>query len=326
MEHSIHISELIRNYSLVLAAAIGLPLAIWRSSTASKQANAAEKQAEISKKVADEQIFLDAIKLFESTNADVRIGAIHALQRIALINEEYYEDIIKVFCTFIRNNSNNQRKGKPYSYVRPDIDAVLDALRTRKIEFDDTKKRHIFLLNGSYLAGTKLTEINLSKANFEKSNLEFADLRRSDFSQCRFDHSKLTRAHFAGSNLFGASFRWADLTLAEFYNNDLDECSFHQAILIGTSFEDVKIESTERFIENLISSMIVYEDSILANHQDFHSNDKDTPTTFFQDKKDELCEYQFDSDLDLNTKFPDQIKVIRKGEYGFDLEFIEDKK
>ena len=77
-------STTIRNLGLVVAAAIGLPLAIWRSRVAERQAEAAQRQSETAfRSLLSDQFQKAAEMLGHPKSAAVRIGGINALARLA---------------------------------------------------------------------------------------------------------------------------------------------------------------------------------------------------------------------------------------------------
>ena len=77
-------STTLRNLGLILGAAIGLPIAIWRSTVAERQANAARRQSEIAmQNLLNDRFQKGAEMLGDADIGSVRIGGIHALARLA---------------------------------------------------------------------------------------------------------------------------------------------------------------------------------------------------------------------------------------------------
>ncbi|MGH7062891.1 MAG: hypothetical protein ACREET_02300 [Stellaceae bacterium] len=79
----IQISEVIRNYGLIVAAALGMVLAWWRSRASNRQAVAALQQAEVAQRNHVVEMFNRAIDQLGSEKLEVRLGAIYTLKRIS---------------------------------------------------------------------------------------------------------------------------------------------------------------------------------------------------------------------------------------------------
>lgn len=77
-------STTIRNLGLVVAAAVGLPLAVWRSVIAERQADAAQRQSETAfRSLLNDRFQKAAEMLGHPKSTAVRIGGINALARLA---------------------------------------------------------------------------------------------------------------------------------------------------------------------------------------------------------------------------------------------------
>ena len=93
-------SEQIRNLGLVLTALFGFPLILWRTSIANRQAITGEANH-----ISD--MFNKSIEQLGANNEgkpsiERRIGAIFALEKIAINNQDYYPQIIDVLCAYVR--------------------------------------------------------------------------------------------------------------------------------------------------------------------------------------------------------------------------------
>lgn len=76
-------STTLRNLGLMLAAAIGLPLAIWRSIVAERQTDAAYRQSDTAMQMLLNDRFQKAAEMLGNADVgSVRIGGIHTLTRI----------------------------------------------------------------------------------------------------------------------------------------------------------------------------------------------------------------------------------------------------
>ena len=109
-------STTLRNMGLLVAAAIGLPLAIWRSVIAERQAEAARRQSEIAmRNLLNERFQEGAAMLGNIDIGSVRIGGVHALARLASeYPEEFHLPVMQLFSAFVvdRTRSDAKEQGR----------------------------------------------------------------------------------------------------------------------------------------------------------------------------------------------------------------------
>ena len=96
-------STTLRNLGLILGAAIGLPIAIWRSIVAERQAEAAHRQSDSAMQILLNDRFQKAAEMLGNPDVEsVRIGGIHALARLA--NEypgSFHIPVMQLFSAFV---------------------------------------------------------------------------------------------------------------------------------------------------------------------------------------------------------------------------------
>ena len=85
-------SEEVRNFGLIAAAVIALPLAIWRS-------RVSERQAETGQRALLDERFSRAVSWLTSEDARVRTMAIEVLRQLANDYPEHYRDQVLVLVT-----------------------------------------------------------------------------------------------------------------------------------------------------------------------------------------------------------------------------------
>jgi hypothetical protein len=83
MEGWVVVSELVRNFGLLGAAVVGLILAGMRVAAANRQAQAALRQAELSRRDHVAELFNRAVGQLDDPKLQVRLGAIYTLRQIA---------------------------------------------------------------------------------------------------------------------------------------------------------------------------------------------------------------------------------------------------
>ena len=103
-------SETLRNIGLVVAAIIALPLALWRSTIAERQACAAHRQSEIAmQNLLNERFQKGAEMLGHPDLGSVRIGGIHALARLASEHPEtFHLPVMQLFAAFVVDRTRTE--------------------------------------------------------------------------------------------------------------------------------------------------------------------------------------------------------------------------
>lgn len=85
----VEISEIIRNYAIVLGGLTGLGVAIWRAVAANRQSNAQLQQMQQGRREHVAEIFGRAVEQLDAEKLHVRLGAIYTLREIV----EAYPDL-----------------------------------------------------------------------------------------------------------------------------------------------------------------------------------------------------------------------------------------
>ncbi|HWB48133.1 MAG TPA: hypothetical protein VG651_03410 [Stellaceae bacterium] len=129
----IQISELIRNFGLVVAAALGLVLAWWRSRASNRQATAALRQAEVVQRDHVVEMFNHAIDQLGSDKLEVRLGAIYTLKRIS--GDAQYADyrvpILETLTAYVRERSRAYPEDESPTDIREILKFLNEALSER---------------------------------------------------------------------------------------------------------------------------------------------------------------------------------------------------
>jgi hypothetical protein len=126
----IQISELIRNYGLVAAAAIGVVLAWWRSHASNRQALAALRQAEVAQREHVVEMFNRAVDQLGSEKLEVRLGAIYTLKRISSDPEyaDYRVPILETLTAYVRERTRGDTGVEPPVDIREIMKLLTAAL------------------------------------------------------------------------------------------------------------------------------------------------------------------------------------------------------
>ncbi len=126
----IQISEVIRNYGLIVAAALGVVLAWWRSRASNRQAIAALQQAEVAQRNHVVEMFNRAIDQLGSEKLEVRLGAIYTLKRISRDPQyaDYRVPILETLTAYVRERTRDDTKAEPSVDIREIMRFLNEAL------------------------------------------------------------------------------------------------------------------------------------------------------------------------------------------------------
>ena len=254
----------VRNLGILVTAIIALPLGIWRSFVAHRQAETAQQG------LLNER-YQKGAEMLGSEVLSVRLGSIYALARLAEEHpEQYHVPIIQLFCTFVRSSTKikeSQDKQEDQSLhksvLREDIQAVMTAIGSRSetgLGYEKATKsfgvettyseagitvrrvgRFWLDLRGANLRGVDLYEANLSSANFRG-----ADLSNSQLLEANLSNAILMSADLSGAVLFRANLSGADLNSA-----NLSRTTLASANLSRTTLAYVNLSNAELSEANL---------------------------------------------------------------------------
>ena len=263
--------EVLRNYALFAAAAIGLPLAFWRSCVAHKQANSQSKQADTAERGHNNERFQKGADMLGSSVMTTRMGGVYALERVAQEHpHEYHVQIMKLLCAFLRHQAiDGGEEGEAESKeLRMDLDATahdppgdggIIARKELRLDLDAAaqaigkcrkrlakeerlaKTGRLKIIEGDFLpnlvdanlAGANLSGANLSGANLTHADLTHANLSDADLSDADLTHVNLTHASVFDANLTGAHFWGANLSDASLAHANLTGAHLSRANLSG---------------------------------------------------------------------------------------------
>ena len=186
-------STTIRNLGLVIAAVIGLSIAIWRSILAQRQAETAQRS------LLNER-YQKGAEMLGSEVLSVRLGGIYALAQLAReYPKQYHTQIIGLLC-FLACNPPTLKIGTGDKEPRPDVQAIMEAIATRN-EAQLRQENPVRTLSGACLKG-----IDVSKGNLSRFLLAGVSLKRAIL-----DGTNLSGALMLGACLEGARLSRANL-------------------------------------------------------------------------------------------------------------------
>ena len=216
-------SAIIRNFGLVIAAGIALPLAIWRSIVASRQATTAQLG------LLNER-YQKGSEMLGNKGLSVRLGGIYALARLARERpRDYHVQIMGFLCAFVRHASRKagevaesikgddstqivESDGGSHEEVidRPVGEDVQEAMRAicnrseAQIEIEQVAKLRSNLV-GANLSGADLQDVDVAGVNLRNANLSGAYLWNANLSGADLQDAYVSGAMLSNANLSGAN-------------------------------------------------------------------------------------------------------------------------
>ena len=221
-------SATIRNVGLVIGGFIAIPLALWRSivahrqaETAQSQAETAHRQAEIAQRRLMDERYQKATEMLGSGLLSVRLGGIYALRGLAEeAPGQYHVQIMRLLCAFVRHPTEDERVDeKQKKTLLEDIMAIVEMIRTRSkaniaLEKEAEKEESLSCLN--------LSDADLPRSVFYRADLSDAILINTDLSEADLDNTDLSNATLAGATLAGATLKNANVSGARFFYGGLN--------------------------------------------------------------------------------------------------------
>jgi hypothetical protein len=180
----------------------------WRAAKVTLAGQEIDRRGEITDR------YSKAIDQLGHNNADVRIGGIYALERIARDSEEDHPAVIEVLAAFVREHSHEHRArtgattgSAGQRSIRPDVQSAIDVIGRRNVSYDT---RQIYLtgvdLTGANLMGANLAGVDFTGANLTRADLVNADLNGADLTAADLTAADLTAANIGHANLTDADF------------------------------------------------------------------------------------------------------------------------
>ncbi len=161
-------------------------------------------------------------------NIEVRLGAIYALERIAIDSIRDHQTIMEVLCAYVRRNAPPPT-AVPLGVERPgdnrpriDIQAVLTVLGRRRLGEHREKPPMQIDLSGAHLRGAQLPFAHLERADLNQAHLEGANLCGAHLEEAVLCWAHLHMTDFGGSYCRGALFGMARLSGARLQGAHLE--------------------------------------------------------------------------------------------------------
>ncbi|WP_111979451.1 pentapeptide repeat-containing protein [Algibacillus agarilyticus] len=299
--------EDLRNVALALIAMVGFPFLVWRTWLASKQTTISDKQVAITESNHVNDMFnksIEQLGAMENNDPSIerRLGAIYSLEKIALNNPNYYQQVIDVLCSYVRLHAerpqNVEDQDQDRYKVREDIQVAITVIgrclpmkpiitlvgrvcrhiNKIRVKPDEESSYRSVNLSGAYLRqyslyGGDFSHANLTSANLTNTNLISANLISADLTSANLTNTNLisanlisadlTSANLTNTNMISADLNSADLICANLTNAKLNRADLTYADLSGANLTNTNLTNT-----NLTNTNFIYADLSGANLTD----------------------------------------------------------
>ena len=185
-------------------------------------------------------------------NVEVRLGAIYALERIALDSPRDHWPIMEVLTAYVRQNapateevsSKGGRTMVIASGSKTEIQAILTVLGRRRR--DSRREREGRRLD--------LSRSDLRQAVFREANMDGVDFADAHVEEASFLEAHLKGTLFRGALAEGAVFTRAQAESADFSGAHIEEVDFTLADLRGARFRNAHTERSDFTDANMESA------------------------------------------------------------------------
>jgi Pentapeptide repeats (8 copies) len=218
------------------------------------------RQVQISREGQITERFSRAIDHLGDARAEVRLGGIYTLERIAKDSPADRRTVEAVLVALVRTHAPWMAETHP----SPTVDEQLPTLERRAVDVQTAmlilSRRpssrdplQLYLsgvdLRGAYLPEAQLSRILLRRANLARAGLPGAHLveaalEHTDLRQADLDKADLQKAQLANANLCKAWLRDADLRGANLRGVNLQGANLHGARLEGADLTDACWDDT----------------------------------------------------------------------------------
>src|SRR5437763_15130255 len=125
------ISEIVRNYALVIGGIIGILLAWMRVSASTRQADASLQQAELARRDHVAELFNRAVGQLTHEKLEIRLGAVYTLRQIAHDFPDLSDPTSELLSAYLRESVADYGDEEPPVDVREIMKTLKDQLVQR---------------------------------------------------------------------------------------------------------------------------------------------------------------------------------------------------
>jgi len=237
----------LRNLIFLTGGITAAIIAAWRAQVADEQVKTDSKKADIAERTQITDRFARALEQLNNDNIYMRIGAVHAMERIGHDSEEDVLAVLGLLASFIRGQS--PAKGGGVDTLPPDAKeclGVIVRLAHNHQEFLRANDSFRLDLSASNLIPfPMMTQGYLCGSHFDNSNITYQVFSQTDFERASFSSANLTNTLFWKCNFVRTWFTRANLDSVSFYDVDMSNATLHWATCNNTNFLTAKNLTTE---------------------------------------------------------------------------------
>jgi len=250
----------LRNLIFLTGGITAAMIAAWRAQVADEQAKTESKKAETENKKANiaEQAqitdrFARALEQLNNDNVYMRIGAVHAMERIGHDSEEDVLAVLGLLASFVRGQS--PAKGGGADTLPPDAKECLGVIVRLTHNYQEFLKVNdsfrLDLSASNLIPFPMMTQSYLCGFHFDNSNITYQVFSQTNFEKASFSSANLTNTFFWKCNFVRTWFTWATLNSVSFYDADMSNAALRWATCNNTDFSTAKNLTTE-MLKNII--------------------------------------------------------------------------
>jgi hypothetical protein len=219
------------------------------------------RQVQVSREGQLTERFATAIDHLGSDKAEVRLGGIYTLERIAKNSSADRQTVQSVLAASVRTHApwlvgapNGPQHptlkvdpSLPWLWHRaPDVQTAMWVLGRRPPARDELP---LYLarvdLRGAFLHDARLSDAELRHTNLARAQMRQVHLEHCDLTDADLRRANMRDAHLTGADLEGAHLQRADLRGADLREADLKDANLNQADLRGATLHRARLENTD---------------------------------------------------------------------------------
>lgn len=222
---------------------------------------ATQRQVEVTNQGQLTDRFNKAVDHLGSDKMELRIGGIHALERISLDSEDDRDTIGELLSAFIRNRAAKNPSGTCTVTASADVSIAMSVLYRRNWNSPQLVNLDLkeLCLSGLHIR-LKNSNYKFEPYEYDTVPLEIDGFRDADLSDTDFSKASLVDVIFSDANLEGANFTGADLADASMH-----EATVTNATLTGADLRGAYLNETNFTGANLSSAKLMGADLSESN-------------------------------------------------------------
>jgi hypothetical protein len=125
----LHISEVWRNWAILVGGGAGLVIAVWRGYAADRLSKASQSQADIARRAHITEVYKDAVGQLSHERLEIRLGAIFTLKQIGEDFPEFRHYVFQILTAYVKGRSAG---ANPDEEVARDLKEIMDFLHDNR--------------------------------------------------------------------------------------------------------------------------------------------------------------------------------------------------